>query len=102
MFRIEVVELVGWRVSMSTDETATVAHGAHLVGSVPLADAAAVFQAASAILGAQLRRIPDGETGVRTNWIGWQLAVMAGNQSLEPVPVDPDKYGTQALFRLRD
>lgn len=86
---------------MSTDETVTVARGAHLVGSVPLADAAAVLKAASSILGQHLRRIPDGETGVRTNWIGWQIAVMAGNPSLEPVPVDPAKYGTRALFTLR-
>jgi hypothetical protein len=46
--------------------------------------------------------MPDGETGVRTNWIGWQLAVMAANPSLEAVPVDPAKYGTRALFTLRD
>jgi hypothetical protein len=84
---------------MSTDESII---GAHLVGSVPLADAASVFQAASTNLGGHLRRIPDGETGVRTNWIGWQLAVMQGNPSLEPVSVDPAKYGTQALFQLRD
>jgi len=88
---------------MSTDETTKVARGAHLVGSMPLADAAAVFQAAGTILGAQLRRIPDGETGVRTNWIGWQRDVMTRNPALEPVPVDPSKkYGTRAAFRVRD
>lgn len=87
---------------MSTPESGASPRGAHLVGSVPLADAAAVFETASAILGQQLRRIPDGETGVRTNWIGWQLAVISSNSALEPVPVDQAAYGMRALFRLRD
>jgi hypothetical protein len=87
---------------MSRDQSTDVVRGAHLVGSVPLSDAAAVFQAASTILGAQLRRIPDGETGVRTNWIGWQRAVMDRNPSLEPVPIDPTRYAARAAFRLRD
>ena len=86
---------------MSTETSAAMPRGAHLVGSVPLADAAAVFQAASTILGGQLRRIPDGETGVRTNWIGWQRAVMEHNPSLEPVPLDPTRYAARASFRLR-
>src|SRR5688500_16842465 len=46
--------------------------GVHLVGSVPLADEAEVFRTVGSILGEHARRIPDGETGVRTNWIGWQ------------------------------
>jgi hypothetical protein len=45
--------------------------GVHLVGSVPLSSAEEVFRTASAILGDRLRRLSDGETGVRTNWIGW-------------------------------
>jgi len=65
----------------------------HLVGSVPLADEEAVFRAASAILGDLLTRIPDGETGIRTNWIGWQTAVFARNSSLEPVPDTGKEYG---------
>jgi hypothetical protein len=85
------------------DETTMVARGAHLVGSVPLTDAAAVFQAASTILGPHLRRIPDGETGVRTNWIGWQRDVMKRTSALEPVPVDPSKtYGMRSAFQVRD
>lgn len=87
---------------MSTTESGAAPRGAHLVGSVPLADAATVFETASAVLGQHLRRIPDGETGVRTNWIGWQHAVMSSNPALEPVPVDPASYGTQALFQVRD
>jgi hypothetical protein len=51
--------------------------GAHLVGSVPLANNRAVFKLTSAILGRHLRRVPDGETGARAGWIRWQLAVFS-------------------------
>jgi hypothetical protein len=74
----------------------------HLVGSVPLDNAAAVFCAASDALGDQLRRIPDGETGERTNWIGWQRQVMARNPSLEMGPVVPALYAPRARFKVRD
>ena len=40
-----------------------------IVGSVPLADAEAVFRAVAGALGERVRRIPDGETGARINWI---------------------------------
>ena len=55
------------------------AQGALLVGSVPLANSDAVFRAASAALGAQLRRLPDGETGERTYWMVFQLPLLAKN-----------------------
>jgi 4-hydroxy-tetrahydrodipicolinate synthase len=51
--------------------------GGHLVGSVPLQSAEDVFRTVTGILNGRLRRIPDGETGVRSNWIGWQSDVMA-------------------------
>jgi len=41
----------------------------HLVGSVPLANAREVFETVSAELGPCVCRIPDGETGDRSNWI---------------------------------
>jgi hypothetical protein len=44
--------------------------GAHLNGSVPLASSEEVFRAATDALGSHLRCIPDGETGVRSGWIG--------------------------------
>ena len=47
-----------------------------LVGSIPLADAEAVFRTTSQILGADVRQLPDGETRERSNWINWQLNVM--------------------------
>jgi hypothetical protein len=75
--------------------------GAHLVGSVPLGSAEEVFRTASAILGAHLRRIPDGETGVRSNWIGWQFAVFARQPEFESVPPDPPAYAALPHFELR-
>lgn len=47
-----------------------------LVGSVPLASAEDVFSMAGEVLGNRLRSIPDGETGKRIHWCGWQKKVM--------------------------
>jgi hypothetical protein len=58
-------------------------HDVHLVGSVPLADARQVFATVSAALGPHLKRIPDGETGERSDWITWLEPVFAGNSALE-------------------
>lgn len=69
----------------------------HLVGSVPLADAAAVFETAASILGDRVSRLPDGETGDRSHWISWQRAVLASNPSLEPAP----DWGPVPQFALR-
>jgi hypothetical protein len=46
----------------ATSSTQRQPRDVHLVGSVPLGDAEAVFRTANAILGVRLRRIPDGET----------------------------------------
>ena len=59
----------------------------HLVGSVPLANAAEVFATISRLLGPMVARIPDGETGKRSNWVAWQLPLLEANPNLEP---DPD------------
>jgi hypothetical protein len=55
----------------------------HLIGSVPLADARTVFAMVSAALGPRLKRIPDGETGARSDWITWLEPAFAGNPALE-------------------
>ena len=55
----------------------------HLVGSVPLANAREVFETVSAALGPRLLRIPDGETGERSDWITWLEPIFAGNPALE-------------------
>jgi hypothetical protein len=63
----------------------------HLVGSVPLASAEEVFATVSAALGPRLKRIPDGETGARADWISW----------LEPVfGESPDFELSDEVFRL--
>jgi hypothetical protein len=76
--------------------------GAHLVGSVPLADAAEVFTVAAGELGSHLRRIPDGETGSRTIWIAWQGDVFAGHPDLEVDPPPEGQYAPLDRFRIRD
>ena len=59
------------------------AHEVHLVGSVPMASAAEVFGAVSAALGPRLKRIPDGETGKRIDWITWLEPIFAQTPALE-------------------
>lgn len=75
--------------------------GVHLNGSIPLANVDEVFRVTGAILGERLHRIPDGETGVRTNWIGWQSEVFARNPSFEMTPPDPNAYAPLPHFKLR-
>jgi hypothetical protein len=57
--------------------------GVHLIGSVPLGNARAVFETVSAALGPHLKRIPDGETGERSDWITWLEPAFADNPALE-------------------
>ncbi len=58
--------------------------GAHLVGSVPLSDAEAVFRTIARELGPHLARIPDGETGERGRWIWWQREMLLQHPAMEP------------------
>jgi hypothetical protein len=51
----------------------------YLVGSVPMANAQDVFAQVSAALGARIKRLPDGETGARGDWITWLEPVFADN-----------------------
>jgi len=60
----------------------------HLVGSVPLNSAAEVFRAASDAIGPHLKRIPDGETGERTGWVGFQALMLLDHPDFELVPSD--------------
>ena len=62
---------------------------AHLVGSVPLENSEAVFTFCCREMGATIKRLPDGETGIRSNWIGWQRAVFANCPQLELVSEKP-------------
>jgi hypothetical protein len=69
--------------------------GAHLVGSVPLSNAAEVFEQASRQLAGRVRRIPDGETGPRFMWVGWQQQVFERTPQLERVQA-ADSWGEAA------
>ncbi len=55
----------------------------HLVGSVPLRNAREVFTTVSGVLGPRLKRIPDGETGERSDWITWLEPAFSENPALE-------------------
>jgi hypothetical protein len=75
--------------------------GAHLVGSMPLSDRDEVFTMAATILGDHLRRLPDGETGVRTRWTGWTFPIAyEPNPNLEIVPPRDDDYTAWPLAKL--
>jgi len=53
-----------------------------LVGSVPLNNSDEVFELVGPILKEFCSRYPDGETGERKNWIGWQFAVFRDQDAL--------------------
>ncbi len=59
--------------------------GAHLVGSVNLPDTESVMRTSAAALGGHLSRIPDGETGERFHWIGFQPGRLEVIDGLERV-----------------
>ena len=87
------------------DPTPTEEHipvGAHLVGSVPLGSADAVFRAVAGAIGDRLRRMPDGETGPRSDWILWQYPVFSSRPQFEVGPPSEDSYRTLPTLRLRD
>jgi SAM-dependent methyltransferase len=86
-------------VEPESRRTAFVPLGAHLVGSVPLPNAEAVFTMVGAELGDRLRRLPDGETGPRADWIVWQYPVLSSRPQFEVAP--PTPYSYRALPRLR-
>ena len=49
-------------------------------------------------LGTALRRLPDGETGPRADWIVWQYPVLSARPQFEVAPPAPPSY--RALPRL--
>ena len=61
--------------------------GIHLVGSVAMADTESVFSALATELGPWLKRIPDGETGIRHRWIYWQREMLLNHPDME---LDPE------------
>jgi ubiquinone/menaquinone biosynthesis C-methylase UbiE len=87
---------------MSTTPVESPARGVHLVGSVPLASAEQVFTTVAEAIGDRLRRIPDGETGPRSDWIVWQLPVFTSQARLEIVPPGPESWRPLPRVRLED
>ena len=72
-----------------------------LVGSIPLADAAAVFDAIAETVGNLVAYVPDGETGERANWIGWQFKHFSGQDALEQSAVREREYQQHPPLRLK-
>jgi hypothetical protein len=65
----------------------------HFVGSIPLPDAEAVFRTLAETAGPYLKRIPDGETGIRKTWIRFLQQVLADNPAIEiAADVPPFKF----------
>ncbi len=56
----------------------------YLVGSVPMADAEAVFRTIGGRLGPHLKWLPDGETGERLDWITWLEPIFRDDPALMP------------------
>lgn len=57
----------------------------HLVGSIPLDNAESVMTTCCSVLGDRISRVPDGETGVRSNWIHWQRDLLGAHSAIHVV-----------------
>jgi hypothetical protein len=65
----------------------------HFVGSIPLPDTETVFRTLAAATGPYLKRLPDGETGIRKTWIRFLQQVLADNPAIEVArDVPPFKF----------
>ena len=65
----------------------------HFVGSIPLPDAETVFRTLAESAGTHLKRLPDGETGIRKTWIRFLQQVLADNSAIEvATDVPPFKF----------
>jgi hypothetical protein len=74
----------------------------HFNGSVNLADAESVMRELISRVPSGVRRIPDGETGDRGNWIGFQLQKFLQLPWLVPArPLDAPEGGYEQLPQLR-
>lgn len=71
----------------------------HIVGSVPLVNAEEVLRTIGTILGDRVRRIPDGETGPRLNWIEWQAPHFDNHPMFQRAP---QEEGADADWRNKN
>ena len=76
--------------------------GVLLVGSVPLSTPDEVFSAIAGALGDRIQRVPDGETGSRSDWIVWQYPVLSARPEFEVCPPGEHPYRSLPRLRLRD
>src|SRR5271156_3736189 len=67
----------------------------HFVGSIPLPDAETVFSTLAAATAPYLKRLPDGETGIRKTWIRFLQQVLADNPAIEVASDVPSFRFTQ-------
>ena len=75
---------------------------AHFNGSVNLADAESVMREIASRVPAGVRRIPDGETGDRGNWIFFQMQRFMQMPTLVPAgPIGAEDGDYEALPQLR-
>jgi hypothetical protein len=74
----------------------------HFNGSINLADGETVMREITSRVPSGLRRIPDGETGDRGNWIFFQMQRFLQSPSLVPArPLDAEAGDYEQLPRLR-
>lgn len=88
------------KVTNDMSPTPTV-RGALLVGSINLPDAGTALAAAASVLGHRLKRIPDGEPGVRWHWLTFQGDLIAQGTGLERVGDEPVLLKTVDLRPVR-
>jgi hypothetical protein len=74
--------------------------GVHLTGSVPLTDCESVFRAVGDSVGTHVRRVPDGETGVRSRWNSWTAPSYEHTTGLQMIPSPPGNYTPWPQARL--
>ena len=67
----------------------------HFVGSIPLPDAETVFRTLAGATARYLKRLPDGETGIRKTWIRFLQQVLADNPAIEVASDAPSFKFTQ-------
>ncbi len=68
-----------------------------LIGSIPLGSTREVFETIGARLDGLVRRVPDGETGERQDWVNWQAASFARIPFVETASDE----GGRPQFRVR-
>jgi hypothetical protein len=72
----------------------------HLVESIPLTDTNDVLTNVSNILGSHIKRLPDGETGERSNWAAWQLPLLQSHPDMEAISDSKDEIDARDFKHL--